>query len=169
LSLPVKVADGAFVHRMTDRVHQAQAGIRRLPITARLAAILHRAAEVNGLKVRVTSGGQPPRGGGRRTGSSRHDVGGDRLGAADLQLIDETEGYVLDMGVPRDLERMAAFVTETVFLGANGVGAGVGYMGPKTIHVGGGSVLAWGAGGRASTAPEWLVAAHKAGLAKRTR
>ena len=152
---------------MTDRVHQAQAGIRRLPITVRLAAILHRAAEAHGLKVRVTSGGQPPKGGGKRTGSTRHDVGGDRLGAADLQLLDESKGYVLDMGVPADLERMAAFVTEAVFHGATGVGAGAGYMGPKTIHVGGGSALTWGAGGRANTAPAWLVAAHRAGLAKR--
>ena len=46
--------------------------------------------------------------------------------------------------------------------GATGIGAGVGYMGDRTIHVGFGltpsdrNMLTWGAGGSSTTAPLWL-------------
>jgi hypothetical protein len=39
---------------------------------------------------------------------------------------------------------MSKFVTEAMRAGATGVGAGLGYMGPHTIHVGGGANKVWG-------------------------
>jgi hypothetical protein len=63
------------------------------------------------------------------------------------------------------------FVTAAAAHGATGIGAGVTYMGDKTIHVGfGKSVndhvkLTWGAQGSSSTAPQWLRSACAAGWA----
>lgn len=140
------------------RVIENTAGkIRNKPIQAALKAVLIKAAEAAGVDtVSVTSGGQDKKGQGtRRTGSTRHDGGA----AADLQLI--RKGQVLDFHADRGV--FEVFVKAAAAAGATGMGAGDAYMGPKTIHVGFGSKLVWGAGGKAANAPAWLIRAAEAG------
>lgn len=135
---------------------------RDRPITAELEQLLKSAAEATGIDVVfVTSGGQPGTHGGR-TGSTRHDGGR----AADLQL--RKNGQTLTF-TDQNGGSVAAFVTAAAARGSNGIGAGVTYMGNKTIHVGFGTSpsdhtkLVWGAGGRAVNAPNWLRVAARAG------
>jgi hypothetical protein len=143
-----------------------QSGIRGKtrdrPITAELEQLLKSAAEATGIDVVfVTSGGQPGTRGGR-TGSTRHDGGR----AADLQLI--KDGQTLTFSDSSGAQ-VAAFVTAAAARGSTGIGAGVAYMGNKTIHVGFGTSvndrtkLTWGAGGRAVNAPTWLKRAAREG------
>lgn len=142
--------------------------IRRLSITAELKRLLERAADQAGIAVvRVTSGGQAPKGsGGARTGSTRHDNGR----AADLQLLIDGQ-RALHFTDADDLPIVEAFVTAAAALGANGIGAGVDYMGPRTLHVGFGTSpsdhtrLVWGAGGKSANAPKWLRKAAEKGWA----
>jgi len=132
--------------------------IRNQPISAELRDVLMFAATQARIEeIRITSGGQDTLGEGtRRTGSTRHDHGR----AADLQCW--TNGaalYFTDSAAPASLE---AFVMAAASAGATGIGAGVGYMGDRTIHVGFGltpsdrNKLTWGAGGSSTTAPLWL-------------
>jgi hypothetical protein len=149
----------ARVHEL----HRASGATRNLPLSPQLRRILDQAANETNLNVNVISGGQPPLGSrGRRIGSIRHDVGGGRMGAADVQLTDPATLRVLAMTNPQDRTRMAAFVTLCVRAGAHGVGAGLTYMGPNSIHIGGGSAATWG-GLKGEKAPPWLVEAHAAG------
>jgi hypothetical protein len=142
---------------------QAQlASTRTLPINARLYALLDAAAAAVDVDVVVTSGGQGAKGSGKpRIGSTRHDNGN----AADLEL--HREGKALSFELDRPV--FAAFVTACAARGAIGIGAGIGYMGDKRIHVGFGETpvdtrkLTWGAGGHGLNAPPWLKAAAKAG------
>ena len=61
---------------------QSSAGIRRQPLQPQLVDTLNYAAQNNGVRAHVYSGGQPAKGQGwPRTGSTRHDLGG----AADLR------------------------------------------------------------------------------------
>jgi hypothetical protein len=141
------------------------AAIRNKPISAELENVLRAAGEAAGIdEIRITSGGQPAIGEGtRRTGSTRHDRGR----AADLQLV--VGGNTLKFTDAAADPKILEFVTAAAAQGANGIGAGVGYMGNKTIHVGFGTSVAdhtkltWGAGGRSATAPDWLRAAARAG------
>src|SRR5690606_19385261 len=94
---------------------------------------------------------------GKRTGSTRHDLGN----AADLQLL--KGGRALDFTNPADRETVIRFVTAAAAHGATGIGAGVDYMGPKTLHVGFGAKSVWGAHGKAANAPAWLKEAVFAG------
>lgn len=138
--------------------------IRNQPIAKELERVLERAADAAGIDtIRITSGGQPAKGeGGRRTGSTRHDHGR----AADLQLV--KGGHTLTF-TDQDGSQVEAFVTAAAANGATGIGAGVGYMGNKTLHVGFGTSpqdekkLVWGAGGRSANAPAWLRKAAKKG------
>ncbi|MFC5326167.1 SH3 domain-containing protein [Bradyrhizobium oligotrophicum] len=129
--------------------------------------MLEAAAEAAAIDtIRITSGGQDALGEGtRRTGSTRHDRGR----AADLQcVVGGTTLTFTDQSAPPGILR---FVTAAAAAGANGIGAGVGYMGNRTIHVGFGTSvsdhaeLTWGAGGRSATAPQWLRDAAAAGWA----
>ena len=139
--------------------------IRNLPISEELKRVLVHAAEVAGVdEVLINSGGQPAKGeGGRRTGSTRHDHGR----AADLQLIvgGRTKTFTDTSADPV----VVRFVTACAANGATGIGAGVGYMGNRTIHVGFGTSvsdhtrLTWGAKGRSANAPQWLRDAAAAG------
>jgi hypothetical protein len=137
--------------------------IRDKPIARELRTVLIGAADAAGIDtVFVTSGGQPGSTG-RRTGSTRHDGGR----AADLQLIKQGRTLTFtDRAAGPDIE---AFVTAAAARGATGIGAGVGYMGNKTLHVGFGtspqdrSKLVWGAGGRSANAPAWLKRAAQKG------
>lgn len=140
------------------RVTESQgtkAAIRRGAITPELRAQLTHAGRATGLDVEVTSGGQPSHGP-NRTGSHRHDHGN----AADLVLRDAKTGRMLDMRNPADAARMAKFTEEAVRAGATGVGAGLGYMGPHTIHIGGGRPAAWGGA-------SWIRGAWERGMAAR--
>lgn len=143
---------------MATLVYNNAGKIRDKKLTPKLEKLLTDAAEAVGIdKVSVTSGGQDPIGtpNARRTGSTRHDGGQ----AADIQLLDD--GEVLDFDKQRS--RFEAFVTKAASLGATGIGAGVDYMGTKTIHVGFGSKLVWGAGGKSVNAPTWLKTAAAKG------
>ncbi len=139
------------------RVEQSQAdvaAIRRQPISDRLDKVLSHAAKEAGVTVNVTSGGQPHKGsGGPRTGSTRHDGGN----AADLTLHDAS-GRMLDFTNKADRPTFEKFVSAATAAGATGIGAGVGYMGPNTIHVGFGKKASWG-GAR------WVAPAMRAGAA----
>lgn len=146
------------------RVIQDTAGkIRSLPIQAKLETLLMQAGQHCGLDVvRVISGGQAAKGTpGRRTGSTRHDLGW----AADLQL--ELGGRRLSFARGSELPYFESFVSLASQLGATGIGAAVDYMGPLTIHVGYGAEAVWGGGGRVARAPRWLVTAFEQGRKRR--
>lgn len=136
---------------------------RNLPISDRLRSVLLAAADAADVDVvRVTSGGQPASGS-HRTGSHRHDNGN----AADLELI--VGSRTLDFTNSSDLPIVERFVSAAASFGANGIGAGVGYMGPTKLHVGFGNSpsdtqqLVWGAKGASANAPSWLRVAAKLG------
>ncbi|AWM01869.1 SH3 domain-containing protein [Bradyrhizobium amphicarpaeae] len=132
--------------------------IRNKPITNELRNVLDAAATAAGVDtIRITSGGQDALGHGtRRTGSTRHDLGR----AADVQCL--VNGQALTFTDAAASPGILRFVTAAAAAGATGIGAGVGYMGNRTIHVGFGTSvddhtrLTWGAGGRSATAPQWL-------------
>ena len=130
------------------------AGIRRGALSARTRGFLDYASSKTGLSVEVGSGGQPGSGP-NRTGSHRHDFGG----AADFKLFEMVDGKkrYLDMRNPADAARMEEFTAHTVAAGATGVGAGLGYMGPNSIHVGGGTRATWGGA-------SWISRASQRGL-----
>jgi hypothetical protein len=139
--------------------------IRDKPIGETLRRVLERAADSAGVDVvRVTSGSQPGTTG-RSTGSTRHNNGR----AADLQLV--VGGRTLEFTDEDGGSTVVAFVTAAAANGASGIGAGVGYMGPRTLHVGFGtspadrSRLVWGRGGRSANAPAWLREAAERGWA----
>lgn len=133
--------------------NQGSAGIRRGGLQNTLLDQLRFAGSQTGLNASVVSGGQRMPGAPGATGSHRHDEGG----AADLKLTDARTGRILDMNNPQDAARMEAFTTAAVRAGATGVGAGQGYMGASTIHVGGGTPASWGGA-------SWIERARQAGL-----
>jgi hypothetical protein len=135
--------------------------IRDKPIAETLKLILAEAGDAVGIDlVRVTSGGQAKLGTpGKRTGSTRHDLGN----AADLMI--ERGGRALAFNVPTDLPSFERFVEVAAEKGATGIGAGAGYMGVQTIHVGFGSEAVWGDGGRGVNTPPWLRQAFSQGRA----
>ena len=140
-----------------------EARIRKDPIQDILQQRLQFAAEKTGVEVEIGSGGQMsieearaqgarqvgkkwilPNGQEVRTGSTRHDDGG----AADLKLYvrdpNTNQRRVLDMSNPADAAKMEEFTRQTVRAGVTGVGAGPGYMGNQTLHIGGGTPASWG-------------------------
>lgn len=164
-------------------VLQNSSATRDMDITEKLEAQLNYAAQRNDLTVVVYSGGQMPlqeairlgakkdsegvwrlpNGEGVRVGSTRHDHGD----SADIYLVNNKTGQKLDMRVSADRELMEEFLIDAVAAGANGIGAAVDYMGPNHLHVGGGSVSAWGAGGKSANAPSWVRNALNEGLEER--
>lgn len=138
---------------------------RNKPISAQLRQVLETAARAAGIDaIRITSGGQDALGEGpRRIGSTRHDRGR----AADLQCV--VEGVTLTFSDQSAHPAIVAFVTAAAKAGATGIGAGVRYMGDKTIHVGFGRSptdhvqLTWGVDGKPANAPRWLRQAAQAG------
>jgi hypothetical protein len=159
-----------------DRVVETQgqvAKIRKGAIQQNLKNQLNYAAEKTGLQVEVHSGGQPVVGkdGVDRLGSPRHDDGG----AADLKLVEIINGKkrFLDSDNPQDRLRMQAFIQHAVTAGATGIGHGNGYMGPRSIHIGGGTELVWGAkipeGQKGARGLPWVADAHSEGLAARQK
>lgn len=149
---------------MAKIVEDTKGKVRDKPIQPRLRELLRFAADAAGVDtVRITSGGQPAAPGVPRQGSTRHDNGW----AADLQLI--RQGKTLSFTDERADLVVEAFVTAAAANGATGIGAGVAYMGPQTLHIGFGktpedkSRLVWGAGGKAAAAPTWLKMAAQRG------
>lgn len=150
---------------MTQVIEATKGKIRNLPIQEKLRNILLAAGREAGIDiVRVVSGGQARLGsGGKRTGSTRHDDGA----AADLQL--EKDGKVLSFQNLQERPIIARFVTACAAKGATGIGAGVDYMGPYTLHIGFGSKAVWGgAGASTAKAPAWLKDAVATASAQRT-
>lgn len=134
--------------------------IRSQPISNKLQDVLRTAAVAAGVdEIRIVSGGQAGIGsGGPRTGSTRHDHGN----AADLDLV--VNGRVLNFENASDRPIFEKFLTTAVGAGAQGVGAGVDYMGATRLHVGFGAAAAWGAGGSSARAPKWVRTAWQAGM-----
>lgn len=150
-----------------DQRQMAVASKRRQAITDGLRDQLAAAGKATGVNAEVFSGGQDETGP-NRTGSHRHDNGQ----SADVKLYRRDQNgkrQYLSMDNEADRAVMEKFLATSVQAGANGIGAGPGYMGPNGMHIGGGSPLAWGAGGRAANAPEWVRRALAKGLeARRT-
>ncbi len=149
---------------MVKIIEDTTGKIRDKPIQPTLRELLRLAADKAGIDtVRITSGGQPAAPDGPRLGSTRHDNGW----AADLQVI--RKGKTLSFTDERGELAVEAFVTAAAAHGATGIGAGVAYMGPQTLHIGFGktpkdkSRLVWGAGGKAVAAPAWLKVAAQRG------
>lgn len=146
---------------MTALNEETHGKTRDMPISGRLKALLIEAGAQAGIeRIVVTSGGQCAKGTcAKRTGSTRHDLGN----AADLEL------WIADRRLaftdPSELPVFETFVSACARLGAMGIGAGEGYMGANTIHVGFGARSVWGAGGQAVNAPAWLTAAAEKGWA----
>jgi uncharacterized protein YukE len=141
----------------SSRLKQTQAkGARdkRAGLQQKLVQQLDAAAQRAGVTYEVSSGA--------RLGSYRHGGGG----AADVKLRDAS-GKLLDMRNPADQAIMGMFMEEAVAQGAEGVGAGMGYMGANLMHIGGGRPGTWGAGGRAATTEPWVRRAHTGGMARR--
>jgi hypothetical protein len=149
---------------MVANIVEATKGkIRDQPIAPELAAVLMGAAEAAGIDtVLVTSGGQPGSTG-RSVGSTRHNHGR----AADLEL--QIGRHSLDFTDGGDRPIVEEFVAAAAAHGAIGIGAGVDYMGPKTLHIGFGTSpqdhtkVVWGAEGRSANAPTWLRQAANRG------
>ncbi|GJD63750.1 hypothetical protein [Methylobacterium frigidaeris] len=149
-------------------VEQRQHGATRSqPITTELRRQLAAAAVASGVNAEIFSGGQDSSGP-NRVGSHRHDNGR----SADLKLYQVgPDGKRRYLRHDNDADRavMERFLRESVKEGANGIGAGPGYMGPDRMHVGGGSEAAWGAGGSTANAPDWVSRALREGLAARKK
>jgi peptidoglycan hydrolase-like protein with peptidoglycan-binding domain len=144
-------------------IEDTKGKIRDRPIAPELRKVLLGAGEAADIDILlVTSGGQPGSSG-RSTGSTRHNHGR----AADLQL--QKSGRSLDFTDPSDRRVIEEFVTAAAAYGANGIGAGVDYMGPRTLHVGFGTTpqdhrqIVWGAQGASANAPAWLREAASRG------
>ena len=138
-----------------------QGATRNRKTVPRLESILTQGASgVPGIgRIEIFSGGQAAKGsGGARTGSVRHDHGN----SADIRVYD-TQGRQLRPDNAQHQATLGALVERWRSLGATGIGAGPGYMGGSGIHVGFGSDIVWGAGGRSKNAPAWLRAAHARG------
>lgn len=144
---------------MADLVEMTQGKTRDLPIADKLRNLLIAAAQDAGVdRVVVTSGGQCAIGTCvKRIGSVRHDRGM----AADLQLVQD--GQTLNFTTAAGQATFARFCRTAARLGATGLGAGIDYMGPLTVHVGYGAVAVWGKGGKGANAPAWLREACLAG------
>lgn len=144
--------------------------IRNRPITQELHDLLDAAADATGIdRILIASGGQtsdhaPHLKGvvGGWIGSRRHDNGR----AADIEL---TRNGVTLTFTDQGGSAVESFVTAAAARGANGIGAGVNYMGRKRIHVGFGNSpsdhqkLVWGAAGASANAPDWLRRAAREG------
>jgi len=155
---------------MVELVGPPKDSVRNRPIIGQLESILKAAANATDIdRIVVVSGGQTANHApnlenvvGGWTGSRRHDNGR----AADIILM--RKGAALTF-TDSEGSAVAPFITAVAARGLNGIGAGVHYMGNKTIHVGFGNSpsdtdeIVWGAGGHAVNAPAWLRTAAKAG------
>lgn len=120
-------------------------GKRNLPLNSNLNAALNSVLPNLGVTAIVTSGGQVTKdeadaGLGERTGSVRHDHGG----AADVKFR-AADGHILSWERNADVPQLEQVVKSLKEAGLTGFGAGEGYMGPDTTHIGYGTPAVWGA------------------------
>jgi hypothetical protein len=156
---------------MASRVRQLQVGsgkTRDKPIVPELVNLLEAVGNELDVYFEVTSGGQVssrdpklkdvP---GGWTGSTRHNDGK----AADTKayVLRDGQKHYLDFTDSSDRQLWSDIVRLSVAGGATGIGAGNGYMGPQTVHIGYGGAGTWGAKGRSANAPEWLKTAYASG------
>jgi len=134
-----------------------QSATRNQPLDPRLVQALGYLGPM-GITAEVFSGGQDATGP-NRVGSHRHDHGG----AGDIRFY--KDGRALSWANPNDLSTFQDIVKQGKAAGITGFGAGPGYMGEGTMHVGFGSPGVWGAGGKGANAPEWLRAAYNGAAA----
>lgn len=137
--------------------------VRSMPLDGKLVSALSFLPEL-GVQAEVFSGGQPSKEqGGSRTGSTRHDHGG----AGDFRFY--KDGRQLDWSNEADRPIFEEIVKRGKANGITGFGAGPGYMGAGTMHVGFGEPSVWGAGGKGSNAPQWLRNAYSGGTGSTSR
>ena len=129
-----------------------QGATRNQPLSPQLVQALAYLQPM-GVTAEVFSGGQDSSGP-NRVGSHRHDHGG----AGDIRFY--KDGRALSWTNPNDLPIFNDIVAQGKKAGITGFGAGPGYMGEGTMHVGFGSPGVWGAGGKGANAPAWLRAAY---------
>lgn len=146
-----------YVHELQKDV----AKVRKYPVSDALIEQLTYAGEKTNLRADITSGGQlkPFISGGKMT-SHRHDIHEGKGGAGDLKLWCFKENRYLDMSKRADAKRMEDYTAYSVAAGAEGVGAGPGYMGGQTIHIGGGKRASWGGA-------SWISRALRRGVVMR--
>lgn len=143
-----------------DFVTQSQIGsgkTRNKAIDPKLEAILAQVANETGVTFVVSSGGQDAKGtpNARRTGSTRHDLGG----AADVMAKD-ANGNFIDFSTDSGKKQWSDIVTRAKSLGATGIGAGSNYMGTQTVHIGFGSPAVWSSVKSGQPVEPWLRAAY---------
>jgi hypothetical protein len=128
-------------------------------ITPQLKALLAKVAADQGVKFGVHSGIRQP------GGSGRHDPRGG-MGAADTYIYDQKTGRMLNPTDPNDFARLGQIAEEAYRLGAKGIGAGEGYMGGRSLHIGGTGysptgTAYWGTGEHEAGAMPWLKEAYR--------
>ena len=149
----------AAAGRQVEIVDETGGAIRSLPVSDEFRSNLSSVVAPLGenIGVALVSGGQAPAGsGGPRTGSARHDV--DRTGYSDTGDIVLTRDGVR-VTPEEDPELYAQFLNR-----AAGVFSGVGHY-AWGVHVGGGSVAAWGPDTTSATLDPTFAAAIEAGRA----
>jgi TP901 family phage tail tape measure protein len=144
--------DDQYIREQQSKV----AGIRKGALSDETKGFLRSAGIETGLRADVYSGGQRMHGAPGSTGSHRHDSGG----AGDLKLWDPVQKRYLNSRNPEDAARMEAYTAAAVKAGATGVGHGPGYMGPESLHIGGGKAASWGGS-------SWIERARRRGMAMR--
>lgn len=125
---------------------------RNQPLNPRLAEALRFLDEM-GITAEVFSGGQPSSGS-NRVGSHRHDHGN----SGDVNFY--KDGRRLSWANEADRPIFEEIVKRGKAAGITGFGAGPGYMGEGSMHIGYGTPSVWGAGGRSANAPDWLRNAY---------
>jgi len=162
------LGDANYIPESTKRVFQDQSGVRDLGLSTQLVNTLTRVGDKAGVYFEVKSGGQTDVHDAATkevtwTGSTRHDNGN----AADVRAFtlnpDGSRNY-LDFNTKEGRAKWSDIVSFAASEGITGVGAGDGYMGSDTVHLGYGDVAVWG--GTANNhgpTPEWLRTAFDEG------
>jgi hypothetical protein len=143
---PSSGGDGGYLR------YANQGATRNKPLAPKLEQALGFLGDL-GVTAEVFSGGQDASGP-HRTGSHRHDYGN----AGDIRFY--KDGRPLSWANKADLPLFQEIVRRGKAAGITGFGAGPGYMGEGTMHVGFGTPSVWGAGGRSRNAPGWLRGAY---------
>lgn len=129
-----------------------QDAIRNQPLSDKLTDALSFLPEL-GVTMEVFSGGETED---RRASNSGRHLHGN---AADVFFY--KDGRQLNWANPDDLPLFEEIVRRGKAQGITGFGAGEGYMRPGSMHIGFGDPAVWGAGGKGSNAPGWLVNAYQ--------
>jgi hypothetical protein len=148
------ILEKAITQPSEVKVTQQPGATRNMPLSNALVETIKRGLQGTGLSWHSYSGGQPAKGsGGKRVGSTRHDNGR----ASDGYFIDTATGRTLDGTNAADQKRLAEALRKLRQAGIQGIGWGVGYMGPKNFHLDIVTPAVWGAGGKSANAAPWVV------------